>query len=767
MHLAPHRYVGTGFLLLLAIGLQIPAHRSARGQSLVANGTSETAAAGSAWSGDPAFSAFNGGQIRTLGGVTITSSGVGASAETGGTIEFAGGASTVNSLGSGLVANGAGSWIAGTDVDVTTSGQSGVGARALSGGSVILSGGKITTSGPAAYGLESFRTGSFASATNTTIETIGAGAIGVAVNQGQAELTNLSIRTSGSGAFGVRVDNVGAIANIAGGTITTSGPSVYGLVAVDGAAIVANDVRLLTSRGALSQSGSNVFLTGGSITTTEANGYGLFAVGQLSGVDASVVADGTTISTFGTGAHALRMAGAARIAVAGSDVTTFGADASALAAVAFDVGSSTATITGSALTSSRGFGILTNGTTLDVSLSTSNIRGGAGLLNTINGGTLNLDATASVLTGNAIGAAGSTTNITLRDGSVWTGAAVNATRVALETTSQWSITGPSSVSQGVSFGNGTALSLLASGATTLQAGSLTLGDNVSLNISGIGTKGELDQVLINTASGITGDFGTISVGGFSGPVDYLTLQTRKSADNLQYLATYGLAWYANNNLANGLFTVAGPTSTFDVATRLADAAANPLTGWDGRTLTKAGAGTLTLSAQNTYTGATNVTAGTLDVTGSIATSSLLTVASGAGLAGTGIVGNTIIGSGGFIAPGHSIGTLTVAGNLTLSPGSTYRTEIASNGTSDLINVAGRATVTGAHVAVSALDPAASYRNGQVYRILNAGGGVTGAFADAVTTSPFLFASLDYSTANAVDLRIRIAQSLNSAAYTPN
>lgn len=767
MHLAPHRYVGTGFLLILTIGLQIPFQRLAHGQSLIADGTLEPAAAGSNWSGDPAFSALNGGQIRTLGGVTITSTGVGASADTGGRIEFAGGPSTINSVGSGLVANDLGSSISATDVSVTTDGLSGVGARARFGGSVTLTGGKITTSGLGAHGLESFFAGSVISATDTTIVTTGASAIGVAVNLGRADLMNLSIKTSGTAAYGVRADHVGAIANIAGGTITTSGPSVYGLVAVDGAVIVANDVVLVTSRGAISQSGSSISFTGGSITTTEASGYGLFAVAQLDGVNGSIVADRTTISTSGTGAVALRVAGAASITVTGSSVTTSGTDASALAALAFISGSSSATIAGSALKAGQGFGILTNGTTFDVSLSTSSIQGGAGLLNTINGGTLNLDAISSTLTGDAITVAGSTTNITLRDGSVWTGAAVNATHVALETGSRWSITGPSSVLQDVSFGNGTRVSLLASGATALQAGSLSLGSDVGLNISGISTESALDQILISTASGITGDFGTVSVGGFAGPVDYLTLQTRKSNDNLQYLATYGLAWYANNNLANGVFTLAGTASAFDVGLVLADTAANPVTGWDGRTLTKAGAGTLTLSAQNTYTGATNVTSGTLDVTGSIASSSLLTVSSGASLVGTGVVGNTIIGSGGFIAPGHSIGTLTVAGNLTLMPGSTYQTEIASNGAADLINVGGGATVSGARVAVSALDPATSYRNGQVYRILNAGGGVTGAFADAVTTSPFLLASLDYPTANAVDLRIRIAKSFNSAANTPN
>mgnify|MGYP003339771730 CR=1 FL=1 len=61
---------------------------------------------------------------------------------------------------------------------------------------------------------------------------------------------------------------------------------------------------------------------------------------------------------------------------------------------------------------------------------------------------------------------------------------------------------------------------------------------------------------------------------------------------------------------------------------------------------KTGAGELVLSSTNTYTGATNVTAGTLEVDGSIGTSSLTTVSSGsslvyAALTGTGSTGTTI------------------------------------------------------------------------------------------------------------------------------
>jgi autotransporter-associated beta strand protein len=93
----------------------------------------------------------------------------------------------------------------------------------------------------------------------------------------------------------------------------------------------------------------------------------------------------------------------------------------------------------------------------------------------------------------------------------------------------------------------------------------------------------------------------------------------------------------------------------------------------GGSLTKIGAGTLTLSGANTYTGATTVNAGTLLVTGTL--ESDITVNSGATLKGTGTVSGIAVTSGGTLAPGSSPGILFATGNLTLSLGATYLVEL--------------------------------------------------------------------------------------------
>ncbi len=118
---------------------------------------------------------------------------------------------------------------------------------------------------------------------------------------------------------------------------------------------------------------------------------------------------------------------------------------------------------------------------------------------------------------------------------------------------------------------------------------------------------------------------------------------------------------------------------FNVATSQA------LTGTGG--LEKLGAGSLTLSANNTYAGTTTVSEGLLKVNGSVGS---VTVSSGGSLGGSGTTGSLLVN--GTLTPGNSPGTLNT-GSQTWFNGGNYNWQIfdaaGSAGSGyDLLNIAG-------------------------------------------------------------------------------
>ena len=173
-------------------------------------------------------------------------------------------------------------------------------------------------------------------------------------------------------------------------------------------------------------------------------------------------------------------------------------------------------------------------------------------------------------------------------------------------------------------------------------------------------------------------------------------------------------------------------------------------------LIKNGPDAVTLTALNTYPGATTINSGVLQVDGSIASSSLTSVNGGGALTGVGTVGNTTINSGGLLAPGNgtAASSIAVAGNLAFQSGALYLVQLNQT-TASFANVTGTATLGGATVN-------AVFAGGSVlkqYTILSAAGGVSGLFGSLSTNLPANFQTALSYDANHAYLNL----SLNFAA----
>ncbi|HEX8055484.1 MAG TPA: autotransporter-associated beta strand repeat-containing protein, partial [Novosphingobium sp.] len=141
------------------------------------------------------------------------------------------------------------------------------------------------------------------------------------------------------------------------------------------------------------------------------------------------------------------------------------------------------------------------------------------------------------------------------------------------------------------------------------------------------------------------------------------------------------------------------------------------------------AGDTNLTGASTgFTGIAEVTGGKLRVNGTLGGAiSQVNVRNGAALGGAGTIGGDVfVDNGGALAPGNSPGTLTIAGDLTLSGGSVLdyefgRSDVVGGPLNDLTVVNGNLTLDGTiEVTVT---PGGSFDPG-LYRVISYGGALT-------------------------------------------
>lgn len=166
-------------------------------------------------------------------------------------------------------------------------------------------------------------------------------------------------------------------------------------------------------------------------------------------------------------------------------------------------------------------------------------------------------------------------------------------------------------------------------------------------------------------------------------------------------------------------------------------------------LIKLGAGTLTLSGTNTFTGNTVVSNGTLLITGNNGLSPI-SVSSGATLGGAGsVAGHVTINNGGILAPGTGAGpgTLAINNNLALNSNSILKFELGT--ASDKVTATGN-LVLGGFLNVTNLP---GFTNA-TYTLFTYGGTLSGAVPILAAMPPGYVGFINTNTPGQVNLIVQ-------------
>lgn len=283
-----------------------------------------------------------------------------------------------------------------------------------------------------------------------------------------------------------------------------------------------------------------------------------------------------------------------------------------------------------------------------------------------------------------------------------------------------------------------------SGSVSVNGGALRVAHNTALGLTAAGTSLFNDPTArLELSGGITvAEPITIQCkGSANGNVPaVLNFSGTNTLAGTLTLTTGGSFW--TFEAASGRLRITGPTTnstTTNVRTIWlrggADgewlSAIGDSAGALGTALRKDDTGTWTLAGTNTYSGGTVVSNGTLLVNGLVGGSSF-SVAGGV-LGGTGMIRAPVtLNSGATLAPGPSLGTLTISNNLTLAAGATTVIELnAQSLTNDLVRGVSNLVYAG---TLQVTNLAGSLLGGQSYKLFSATT-ASGNFSAVVPPSP--------------------------------
>ncbi|MFG6489764.1 autotransporter-associated beta strand repeat-containing protein, partial [Roseateles sp. BYS78W] len=509
--------------------------------------------------------------------------------------------------------------------------------------------------------------------------------------------------------FGSSGTNSVITAGAVSGLLTTSAVTLQATnnITLNSGASITGSNLLTLQAGRNISIGSTITTNGIMLSTNDVGAGGGRVAAGIVAVNAPLDAGIGTLTITnngGTGTHTIggNLTGAGisitgKVSTNGTRTFTTGASASSI----------TSTMNmGGDLTLNIGSGNLTLGSALTDTGTRALTKDGVGTLtlsgtNTYNGGTVLASGTLALGSAGAIGSNG---NITLGGGTL---------QFSASNTTDYSSRFSTAASQQYNLDtNGQAVTLAT--ALTSSGGSLTKSGTGTLTLSGTNT---YDGG--TTLAGGTLALGNASAIGSSGTISFTggTLQFT-SANSTDYSARF-------SNSAGQLYSFDTNNQSVTLATGMTSS---------GGSLSKSGAGTLTLSGANTYDGGTNINGGvvsvsgggalsdtgavtlantsgaTLNVVGSETIGSLngggtsggnVTIASGQLLSvGAGIFAGNITGVGGSLTKSGS-GTLTLSGTNTYGGGTTLTAGTLALGSAGAIGSTGTITLGGGSLQFSA------------------------------------------------------------------
>ncbi len=562
---------------------------------------------------------------------------------------------------------------------------------------VSLNGGTLTLNAAGAATQSSAITG------NTTVVKNGAGTFTLSQNNTYTGATTINAGTLALGAANRIADTsavtvaAGATFNLANFAETVGSLAGAGNVTLGSATLATGGNNTSTTfSGVASGTGGLTKAGTGTLTLSGANTYtGTTTInaGTLTAAGGSAIADTSQVT--------LANAATARLNLASSE-TIGNLSGGGAAGGNVALGANTLTVNEAGATTYSGVisgtGGLTKAGAGTLTLGGINTYTGA---TSINAGTLALNATGTISASSGVANAGNFSIAAAKTIDSMTGAGTTA--LGANTLTIGDASNTSSTYTGVISGTG--------GLVKAGAGTLTLGGANTYSGTTMINAGTLKYGANNAISSgavVVNDGGTYDLNNFSDTIGALTVNSGATGGSVT-TGTGALTLGGNvtssggaaNATISGNLALGGATRTF-TTTNAADGLTVSAAVSGAVGLTKAGAGTLTLSGTNTYSGTTTINAGTLTAAGgsAIADTSQVTLANAAtarlNLASSETIGNLSGGgtTGGNVVLGANTLTVNEAGATTYSGVVSGTGGLTKTGAGTL-TLSGASTYTGA------------------------------------------------------------------------